>query len=329
MSDKFIVITTINPPGEAVTAFSEWKDWQLLIVGDRKTPEECYRGFDFLGMKEQVEMFGEFADNVPKNSYARKMFGYAHAIRQGARVIFETDDDNIPYRDSENVLNEIVDSEDRTNGERVRSGHLFLNVYEWFGVTGCWPRGFPLENLKDFSRNKGVDDKPWRVMQFLTDGDPDVDAIFRIFDGRRVYFARDRRFIPDAGTYCPINSQSTIWTPKAFPLMFLPVGVSDRVTDILRGYIAQSCLWNAGRAVAFSSPIGFQNRNSHDLIRDFSEEIPLYLNANKWCRELSETDEVDLVNGYLAALEKLVKLNVLPEKNLTLYDGFLSAAGIG
>ena len=35
---KFIVITSIFPPTEAVTAFSGLKDYQLVVVGDKKTP---------------------------------------------------------------------------------------------------------------------------------------------------------------------------------------------------------------------------------------------------------------------------------------------------
>ena len=40
---KFVVITTINPKTEAIKKFEELKDWELIIVADKKTPARSYR----------------------------------------------------------------------------------------------------------------------------------------------------------------------------------------------------------------------------------------------------------------------------------------------
>ena len=37
----------------------------------------------------------DFVDNLPWNSFGRKNVGYLFAISQGAKVIFDFDDDNI------------------------------------------------------------------------------------------------------------------------------------------------------------------------------------------------------------------------------------------
>ena len=37
--NKFIVTTTINPVTEALEKFDSMSDWNLVVIGDRKTPE--------------------------------------------------------------------------------------------------------------------------------------------------------------------------------------------------------------------------------------------------------------------------------------------------
>ena len=37
---KIIVTTTINPPTEAIRRFQEMKDWDLVVIGDKKTPAD-------------------------------------------------------------------------------------------------------------------------------------------------------------------------------------------------------------------------------------------------------------------------------------------------
>ena len=327
---KFLIITTIHEPTAAILEFRKWASWQIVVVGDRKGPEDwTCDGVIYLGIKEQYARYRNLARAIPENTYVRKMLGYVYAIECGASAILESDDDNIPYVNSEATVDRLVEMADRSTGERRRSGNHWLNAYELFGARQCWPRGFPLEYIKDPSckARSGAGSKPWAVVQFLADEDPDVDAIYRMVDGRSVYFARERRFIFDEGTYCPINSQATLWTSEAFPLLFLPMGVSDRVTDILRGYIATACLWRAGYTVAFSSPIVYQKRNMHNLLKDFQQEMPLYVNADTWCRLLLEVNATNVIDGYRSAIQKLANHGAIPRENLDIYEMFLSAAG--
>ena len=37
---KFIVTTTINPPTEAIELYDSKKDWELIVIGDKKTPKD-------------------------------------------------------------------------------------------------------------------------------------------------------------------------------------------------------------------------------------------------------------------------------------------------
>jgi hypothetical protein len=79
MSNKFVIITSINPPTEAVTAFAAWPGWTTVVVGDRKSPP-AWRcdSVVFLSIDEQARLFPEFSALLPVNSYVRKMIGYLY-----------------------------------------------------------------------------------------------------------------------------------------------------------------------------------------------------------------------------------------------------------
>lgn len=328
---KYIIITSINEPSEAILRFREWPDWHLIVVGDRKSPAawEC-SGVTYLGIEEQYEIFGEFAHAIPENTYTRKMLGYIYAIQRGATLIFESDDDNIPYAGARQQLERFILDRTRSIPERRAADGNWLNVYPLFGGSNCWPRGFPIELIKapEVIGRAGSDGKPWSVLQFLADEDPDVDAIFRLVDGRICQFAQERAFILDEGTFCPFNSQATLWTPEAFPLMFLPLGVSDRVTDILRGYIATVGLWRIGVAVAYASPIVFQKRNMHNLHKDFMQELPLYANAAAWCDKIKMVQKFSVEEFVSETLFMLHQIGAVPENNLSAYKQFLAKCDV-
>lgn len=330
-STKFIIITSINPPSDAISGFSKWDGWQVVVIGDRKTPTNWnYEGVTYLGIDEQYDELGVFAKSIPENTYTRKMLGYVYAIRKGATAIFESDDDNLPYADALEKVETQLNSTDRTTCQRLRSDIGWLNIYNTFGAQNCWPRGFPLEYVKNSASagTTGKDSKTWGAIQFLADEDPDVDAVYRMLVGNPAYFARERQYILDEGSYCPVNSQATLWMPETFPLLFLPLGVPDRVTDILRGYIALACLWKLGKSIAYASPIVYQERNIHNLFKDFQQEMPLYVNANTWSRLLLEIKGSSAGELYLSALQKLLEVNAIPVRNLEVYGMFLKASGL-
>ena len=49
----------------------------------------------FLSYEDQVKMSSNLVKRLPWNSFGRKNIGYLYAIAQGAKVIFDFDDDNI------------------------------------------------------------------------------------------------------------------------------------------------------------------------------------------------------------------------------------------
>src|SRR5437868_14017790 len=95
---KFIVITSIFRPTEAIEAFSKLKDYHLVVVGDKKTPPDWqHDNCTYLNVDDQIDLSSSLATVIPFNHYGRKMIGYVYAMREGADIIIDTDDDNIPY----------------------------------------------------------------------------------------------------------------------------------------------------------------------------------------------------------------------------------------
>jgi hypothetical protein len=302
--NNFCVITTINPVTEAIKHWHDLFGRNLIVVGDRKTPDNWnYENTNYIYPYKQ-----------PFDHYARKNFGYIEAMRNGATCIYDTDDDNRP-----NVEWKIRTKETRASKSY---GEGWFNAYEPMTKTAIWPRGFPLSKIKGSGQIFG-DREPVvsSIQQGLADGEPDVDAIYRLIFENKNEFKYQRSIYLDKNTWCPINSQSTWWFPDAFPLMYLPVNCSFRCTDIYRGLIAQRCLWAINQGVTFHSPSEvFQDRNEHDLMKDFADEVHMYLNVEKIAEILSGLD-LQLGEEYVCAnliwcYCELIDHNIFPKEEL-------------
>lgn len=83
-SKNWIVVTSINHPSTAVRrlAAASANGWQLVVVGDHKTPKNwSLDGVVFLGVAEQARLGFEIHDLLPYGSYSRKNLGYLYAIQ--------------------------------------------------------------------------------------------------------------------------------------------------------------------------------------------------------------------------------------------------------
>ncbi len=272
---KSIVITTIQQPTEAMRAYEMYApEARLIVVGDLKTPA-AFDGLaaQYLSVEDQMHLDFELPAALPYNHYARKNLGYLVAMRDGSEAIAETDDDNAPTGWDLSAV-------DRSVLGLELWGPRWLNVYRWFTKEHIWPRGFPLERVKG-SFTEAVHEaeaERWcPIQQFLADGDPDVDAVYRMTVGRTDHTFFGSSVILGVGSFAPFNSQSTVWWPEAFPYLYLPSYTSFRMTDIWRSFVAQVCLWAHGWQLAYHSSAVRQKRNDHDLKRDFLDELPGYL----------------------------------------------------
>ena len=122
------------------------------------------------------------------------------------------------------------------------------------------------------------------------------------------------------GNWCPFNTQSTWWWPEAYPLLYIPSSCSFRMCDIWRGFVAQKCLWQTGQGIIFHAPEVKQNRNQHNLFRDFEDEIDGYLSNEKIRKTLDALvfDSNNMNHNLLSCYEALVEGGFFPNTELDL-----------
>jgi hypothetical protein len=297
MSDFSVVLTTINPPTDDVKFIVNNTDATVFVVGDKKTPVDWDYGRSvYVSYARQHELFPALAELIPANHYARKNLGYLIAARGEGDWIYETDDDNRPYL--EKFAPPI------SLGFSVIQNGGWVNVMQEFkfdDAPGIWPRGFPLEKIaSEYKSSFTTDVLHQPVVMGLVDQDPDVDAIYRLTRPLPYFFKNDDKTVTlGGGSYFPWNSQNTWWRKNCLPLMYLPVTVTPRVTDILRSYVATVILQKFDLGVGITSPSAIQERNQHNLLKDFGDEMPLYLHAQQMLDCIIEGVE-DSENFYTA-----------------------------
>ena len=322
---SWIVLTSINSPTTAVREFATLaleRGWGMVVVGDTKTPPDWQlNGVDFLSIERQHQLFPAYSRKAPTYHYARKNFGYLYALGQGAEVIVESDDDNHPYPSF------ALRQERRVMGRRV-SGADWVNAYRYFTDALIWPRGLPLDRIHQLGLAEDSAVATCPIQQFLADADPDVDAIYRLLYKEPCNFdnlAPD--LIVSKNTFCPFNSQNTIFFPEAFDLLYLPSYVSFRMTDIWRAFVAQRIMWERGHELSFHAPTVFQKRNEHDLMCDFSDEVVGYLRNAEIASCLSALQlegqlTIDMLRSCYLALQKI---GIVPAEELVLVNMWLQA----
>ncbi|MGD9975060.1 MAG: STELLO glycosyltransferase family protein [Desulfatirhabdiaceae bacterium] len=321
---RTIVITSIFPPTPAVHRWRDSGIGNLVVVGDQKTPVPwSLEKTIFISAETQKTLPFHIIPKLPWNHYARKMIGYLTAMSQEADVIIDTDDDNFPTA-GHNVL-------DRIGTYPVSPKNRgFVNVYRQFTDQFIWPRGFPLNRIR--SECTVVPQTEWQdqtvtaaIWQGLVNGEPDVDAIYRLTSNLPCTFNPGSPVVLDSGTICPFNSQNTVFFRDVFALMYLPAFVSFRFTDILRGLVAQPILWQSGLRLGFTGPTAFQDRNPHDYLSDFVSEIPCYLNAETVI-DVTESvvrPDASISDNLFQTYDALFGQGIVPDSELILLDAWL------
>jgi glycosyltransferase involved in cell wall biosynthesis len=315
MNKNFIVITSIFEPTKAVVRFSKMNNYQLIVVGDKKSPTSWNQeNVIYLSVENQLALDYPILTKLPYNHYCRKMIGYLYAMEHGADIIIDTDDDNIPYEDWDFPSYE-------GEFETVGKDAGFVNIYKEFTVNKIWPRGLPLKDiLKEKDLKKENSFSKIAVWQGLADGDPDVDAIYRLTSNELCNFDKRNPIVLEKGTICPYNSQNTATIKDFFALLYLPSFVTFRFTDILRGIVAQPILWAKGYRLGFTEATVVQERNEHDFMRDFESEIPMYLHIEKTYEIANNTadPELSVEENLLAIYKGLEKEGIVESREIEL-----------
>ncbi|KAF9980620.1 hypothetical protein BGZ65_004878 [Modicella reniformis] len=300
LGKQWIVVTTINSPTDAMDLLCNLAGWNVVVVADTKSPKEWTCGSCvYLSVEEQQCLNFGIVEVIPYRAYTRKNIGYLWAIQQGATTIFDTDDDNLPNT-GQIVFEPPGVIAYRSDTASKRS----VNIYSHFGRPDVWPRGFalseidiqePTKYLPSYESLPVADRKlvgpPVLIQQGLADLDPDVDAIFRLTQVQKLKKIKFCKKSPSIrltpGSFCPFNSQNTLFKHDAFWGLLLPITVSFRVCDIWRGYWVQRLLWDVNGSLGFTKPTVDQIRNAHNYHADFEDELQIYSDTTKFIEFLA------------------------------------------
>ncbi|XP_055898505.1 uncharacterized protein LOC106078819 isoform X3 [Biomphalaria glabrata] len=282
--EKWIVVTSIHPPTDDVKYLSQLPGWRVVVVGDVKSPANwSYQNCDFLSIGRQKLLNFKITKSLPYKSYARKNIGYLYAILNGAKFIYETDDDNRP---SDNLEGFIYTR--KTSGLMYVGKQLF-NPYQHFGQSTLWPRGYPLSKIGAVNNRSYWLSSSWTsptIQQGTVNGDPDVDAIFRLTRKSATsplnvtFDSHAPPVLVPQGVFSPFNSQNTLFHERAFWALLIPTGTTFRMCDIWRGYWAQRLMWEIGDRLAFFPPNAHQNRSAHSYMEDAEDEKDMYFQTD-------------------------------------------------
>lgn len=323
-----VVVTSIAEPNRALRELAQGcldRGYQFIVIGDEASPRDFnLEGCDFYSLRDQSETGFRFAGVCPTKHYARKNLGYLIAARNGASVIIETDDDNIPFQ-------EFWHPRQRNQSVATLPDGGWVNVYRYFSEAQIWPRGWPLDYVKDEPlayQLLTLGDVDCPIQQGLADENPDVDAIYRLTQPLPQVFRKDRRVALARSSWCPFNSQNTTWWQAAFPLLYLPAYCSFRMTDIWRSFIAQRIAWTNRWSVLFHEPTVRQQRNDHDLMRDFKDEVPGYLHNRAICESLErlqlQSGVEKMSESLRACYGELVGMAVIDEREMELLEAWIA-----
>ncbi|KAA8515652.1 hypothetical protein F0562_018737 [Nyssa sinensis] len=294
-SDQWIVVSVSDYPSESLLSLVEIKRWQVLAIGNSKTPKDwSLKGVIYLSLEQQASLGFRVVDYLPYDSYVRKSVGYLFAIQHGAKRIFDADDrGNVIGGDLGKHFDLDLDGVVAKQQMILQYSHenpnrTVVNPYIHFGQRSVWPRGLPLENVGEVGHEDfytEVHGGMQYIQQGISNGLPDVDSVFYSTRklGSEAFDIRFDEYSPKValpqGVMVPLNSFNTMFHYNAFWALMLPVSVSTMASDVLRGYWAQRLLWEIGGFVVVYPPT--IHRFDRTEAYPFSEEKDLHVNVGR------------------------------------------------
>lgn len=327
MKNTFLIITSIAKQDHPVLMQfadeSKKHNIPFIVIGDTKSPSQfVLEGCDYYSIERQQSLNFALKDDLPFKHYARKNLGYLIAMSKGADVIIETDDDNYP-------LHDFWEKRERYVSAHKLNDKGWVNVYKYFSKSHIWPRGFALERIQDdvpSLEDEIIMDCP--IQQGLADDNPDVDAIYRLTLPLPIFFDKSDNIALGQNSFCSFNSQNTTWFKEAFPLLYLPSYCSFRMTDIWRSFVAQRIAWTCGWSILFHNSTVRQDRNDHNLMGDFNDEIPGYNNNSLICKGLEELclqeGPANIPANMILCYQKLIVMGLIGQNEKKLLETWIT-----
>lgn len=317
---RFLELYAVN-----LKTFNREKNVTIYIAGDRKSPANCVEianefrkdaiNVEFMDISYQIDYLNRFPDFgaiIPENSDNRRNVAYLRALEEGADIVISVDDDNFPDPEIDFVGEHLHVGQEVILPEAV--GHnRWYNLCDLLEpkITGLYPRGFPYwARHKDTGRIKGTAKGRLGINVGLWKGDPDTDAIGRLYSSPHIEGSKKNAVMLSKGVRSPINTQNTALSRQAMSsYYYVCMGDKlrgmrlDRFGDIFSGYFAQVCADAVGERIRIGSPIADHRRNQHNLLVDLYNELAGIMILEDLSRFLVD---IELPNdSYLSAYRSL------------------------
>ena len=290
-----LITTTINIPHVLKLYRKLDPSVRFFVAGDEKTPIAAYdfcQSIDncvFYSPPMQRDLGYECSRLIGWNTIARRNIALLEALKRGADVIITIDDDNIPisipyFAVFHELFCGFIFSElgaGSWSGLKVSSPTYWFDPASLQFPTDGKPvvqRGFPqhLSAAGGQAYYEPITDVRIGIAQGMILGDPDTSAVDRISRHPEVHqvseLLRAGIVTDPRDTWVPINSQNTAFIRELAPA-FLMVPQFKRYDDILAGLVAQRAMREKGLYVHLGQPFVFQQRNTHDLVKDLKSEL--------------------------------------------------------
>lgn len=269
----------------------------VYVIPDKKTPPSAYQRCEDFRKRGLSVVFPDFDEQesylrkvgfpphlIPYNSDNRRNIGYLMALGGGNDFVISIDDDN--YCDSPDDYFE-AHAAVCSGGEEqdvVESGSGWFNICDLMEIQpdrNIYARGFPY-----FSRHKELvvqecrQSVAVRMNAGLWLSEPDMDGMSWLVAPSRATSFKGKSFVLGDRTWSPINTQNTAlqrdvvstyyFIRMGYPLAGVPI---DRYGDIFSGYFSQACVRHMGHSVRMGTPLACHRRNSHNYLRDATNEL--------------------------------------------------------
>ena len=274
---KWIVVITSLSPTKKMEILSKKVGFQLLVVGNKKTSKKWYKFNDyvFLSLEDQSNFGFKSYPSIPLNSYSQKNIGYLYAIKNGAKFIFDTDDDSTLDIDLDSF---IFDDYDKGLIYDHTSPNRFINPYAHFGQPSLFPKGYPLDEIFESYNNSYIAGirKVSSIQQGILNGDPDLDVIFPFKKNINQHF--EIEFDQSAPSFqvplykmAPYDTKNILINYKAFWSLYLPTTLPFSVGKIWRSFWTQRLMWLLNETVSYSYLSVYKSSKTQVVIKNFEE----------------------------------------------------------
>ena len=340
-SNKWIVMTTFNPPSSFIINLTEKiEEWKIVVIGNNKTNDKKWNIFNssnklvYIPSDKQKYLNYSILNYLKPNSFFRKCLGYLYSIEHGAKEIYEIDED-LEF-DIKSILNKSYDNKYVSFAKRDDS--LMSNPYIHFGASTIWPRGFRINDIGKqmeikfhIINSRNISLKPL-IFQGLINNFPDIDSIFyltRIKNKNSYNFQISNSYplLYFPKNYIPINSKNTRYLYNIFPLLMFPINLDENIADIWRGYVMQCFAWRMEGVVIY-----FNNNcnKTLELKQEFNsiKDKKNYFELNNFLELLNSfsdnNNDKDLLELYNNFLNMLFENQMIEKLDIEIYKSFIT-----